>query len=430
MNLATLYRGATGLIGPLVPLMLARRRTLGKEDPARLAERMGTPSRPRPAGRLVWAHAASNGESMSLLPLLDRLLDRDPGLSVLVTTGTLTSARLLADRLPPRAFHQFVPVDRPRYVKRFLDHWRPDLAVWVESELWPNLVLQTAALGRPMLLLNARMSARSLARWQRWPGLIRPVLEAFDLVLAQDPNQAGRLAELGARSADCIGNLKFSGAPLPVREADLAALQSVLGDRPTWLAASTHEGEEAVAAEAHIRLRDAGRADLVTIIVPRHPTRAAGVVQALRDRGLTVAQRSLGQLPVAGTDIFLADTIGELGLFYRLAPIVFVGGSITPKGGHNPLEPAILDSAILHGPDMANCAGVAADLDAAGAAVTVTDGASLAEAIALWLDEPDRRATAAARAAAVAARQAGVLDAVMTRITPFLPDAGSAHAGA
>lgn len=432
MSALRLYRSLTTLVGPLVILYLLRRMARGKEDRARFAERRGTAGRERPEGPLVWVHAASIGEAVSMLALIDEIVAMHPALSMLVTTGTVTSARLLATRLPEgRAFHQYVPVDRPAYVRRFLDHWHPDLALWVESELWPNLVTATQMRGVPLLLVNGRMSQRSFARWQRWPGIINPVIGAFDLCLAQDAVQAERLRQLGARRALSVGNLKAAAGPLPVSEAELAQLAAQAAGRPLWLAASTHEGEEAIAAEVHRRLKRRWP-DLLTIIVPRHPARAAAIAALLRQRELRVARRSAAEAIDASVDIYLGDTLGELGLFYRLAGIAFIGGSIVPSGGHNPLEAALLDCAVLHGPDMSNCAAIARDLAAAGAALTVRNAEEFAAALARLLADPAERARRAAAGLDVAADNRAVLDAVMERIAPWLerltPHAASAYA--
>jgi 3-deoxy-D-manno-octulosonic-acid transferase len=432
MSTLRLYRALTTVLGPLVILYLLRRMARGKEDRARFAERRGNAGRGRPEGPLVWVHAASIGEAVSMLALIDEIVATHPALSVLVTTGTVTSARLLATRLPEgRAFHQYVPVDRPAYVRRFLDHWRPDLALWVESELWPNLVMATQARGIPLLLVNGRMSQASFARWQRWPAIINPVIGAFDLCLAQDAVQAERLRQLGARRALSVGNLKAAAGPLPVSEAELAKLAAQAAGRPLWLAASTHEGEEAIAAEVHRRLKERWP-DLLTIIVPRHPARAAGIAALLRQRELRVARRSAAETIDPTVEIYLGDTLGELGLFYRLAGIAFIGGSMVPSGGHNPLEAALLDCAVLHGPDMSNCAAIARDLAAAGAALTVRDAEEFAAALARLLADPAERARLAAAGLDVAADNRAVLDAVMERIAPWLerltPHAASLYA--
>jgi len=428
------YRLATRAALPVITLFLGARTRRGKEDPARRHERFGRPNRPRPNGPLIWAHAASVGESLSLLPLIDRLLERLPMAEMLVTSGTVTSATLLAQRLPARAFHQYVPIDHPAAVAGFLGHWRPDLAVWVESELWPNLVADTHRRGVPMLLLNAKMSERSMRGWRRFPGMIRDLLGCFDLVLAQDEAQAGRLNQLGARAALTVGDLKSSAAPLPADPVELAALTRAIGDRPVWLAAQTHEGEEAIVADAHVILADK-RPDLLTLLAPRHPNRAQGIAALLTARGLRVARRSEREPIQPATAVYLADTMGEMGLFYRLGPIVLVAGSLLPPGtlgGHNPIEPALLGAAILHGPDMVNCAANAAALHAADAALEVTDAAGLAAAIETLLDQPARRQAMGDAARAAAQAQSGVVERVMARLEPLiasLQPAEAAHAG-
>jgi 3-deoxy-D-manno-octulosonic-acid transferase len=414
-----LYRTLTRSLAPLVRLYLAWRRRQGKEDMFRFRERRGIASKIRPPGPLVWIHAASVGEATAMLALIDRLRETRPGLEILVTTGTVASAHLLEQRLPPGAQHQFVPVDVPRWVVRFLDHWRPDLALWVESELWPNLVLATRARGVPMVLLNGRLSVRSYARWRWWPGLIGPVLGAFALCLAQDEDQAERLRRLGAPELATLGDLKAAAAVLPVDPMQLERLRRRIGSRPLWLAASTHAGEEEIVASVHSRLA-ATHPGLLTIIAPRHPARGDAIATMLAARGLRAARRR-GDEPITDdTDIYLADTLGELGLFYSLAGIAFIGGSLVPKGGHNPFEAARLGCAVLHGPNIGNCAGMAAELAVADAAETVHDADGLARAVAALLGDRRLRAERAAAGKRVAAAGLGILDKVLTRLAPWL----------
>jgi len=419
MSLIALYRGLTTLLGPAVSVYLNRREARGKEDPGRIGERRGVTTLPRPSGPLIWIHAASVGESVSMLALVDRLVAERPGMKFLMTTGTVTSARLLATRLPQgRAQHQYVPLDRPLYVQRFLDHWRPDLALWVESELWPNLVMETKAHGVPMVLLNARMSAKSFRGWQRFPGLIRPLLGAFDLCLAQDEVQAKRLSDLGAAEAVTLGDLKAAAAPLPADSTALSELAGVLQGRPVWLAASTHPGEEDAAATAHLTLAKK-HPSLLTVIAPRHPVRAEEIAAMLKSRGLKIARRSQKEAIEPPTEIYLADTLGEMGLFYRIAPIAFIGGSLTPVGGHNPTEAALLGCALLHGPDMTNCAAIAQEFDNAGGAIPVKDAAELAESVRQLLSDPEGRGKRAAAALAIAQGHRQVLDRVLMRLGPW-----------
>lgn len=423
MSLVTpgLYRALTVLGGPAIIGLLAWRRAHGKEERARFAERLGIASRPRPPGPLLWLHAASVGEAQSSLPLIDRLMASRPGLEVLVTTGTVTSARLMAERLPGKAIHQFQPVDRLPWVRRFLDHWRPDVALWIESELWPNLVLETARRCIPMALVNARMSDRSWAGWRRLPGIVRPVLAAFRRVLAQSEADAARFRSLGAADLVVTGSLKYAAAALPADPAELSQLGNTIGDRPRWLAASTHPGEEEIAADVHRQLKQR-HPGLLTLLAPRHPRRSEAIAAALEKAGLTVARRSRGEAPTA--EVYLADTMGELGLFFRLAPIVFMGGSLVPHGGQNLLEPARVGCAILHGPHVHNFRAIAADLAAAGASQEVRDAGELAAAIdALLADE------ALAQRRRVAARRAGedgrgVLDAAIAALAPLLDGLG------
>lgn len=347
---AALYRGLTGALAPAVPALLHSRVRRGKEDPRRLAERHGVSSLPRPSGTLIWIHAASVGESMAAVTLVLRLLEK-PARSVLVTTGTVTSAELMGQRLPPRAFHQYVPVDVIGSVTRFLDHWRPDLALFVESELWPNLLLETRRRNISLALVNARLSPRSFAGWQRLPGFARRVFSVFDVCLAQDEAVAHRLTGLGARNVRVGGNLKADAPPLPADESVLASLRAAIGARPVFLAASTHAGEDDAVLDS---ARAVKQFEALTIIVPRHPERGPDIEALAQMRGFSCLRRHNAALPTSETDVYVADTVGELGLFYRLARAAFLGGSLIPHGGQNPLESARLSVPVIAGPHTAN----------------------------------------------------------------------------
>lgn len=423
-----LYRGLGRLATPLGPALLRRRLARGKEDPARMAERMGHPGRPRPQGPLVWFHAASVGEAQSVLLLIERLCAMRPDIAILVTTGTVTSADLMVRRLPPGAMHQFAPVDLPAATDRFIAHWRPDLGLWVESELWPSLIAAMAATGRPMALLNARMSARSHARWRRLPPLARALLSPFRLVLAQSPESALRFRDLGASDVGCAGNLKYAARPLDCDDAELSALRGLIGVRPVWLAASIHPGEDALVLAAH-RLAADRCPGLLTVMVPRHPARGAAMVEVARGQGLRAGLRSAGDLPGPDRDVYVADTMGELGLFYRLAPLVLVGGSLVPHGGQNLLEPARLDCALLSGPHTANFADVTAAFTAADALVTVRDAAGLGAEVARLLRDPDSLGRMAEVGAVLTLDTDRVLERVLARLEPLLPLAGGGDAG-
>ncbi len=420
-GLTRAYPALTRLIGPAVGRLLKARIQRGKEDPERIGERQGHAGLARPGGPLIWFHGASVGESLSILPLIGRLRMETPQTHVLVTTGTLTSARLLAERLPEGAMHQYVPLDHPAFVDRFLDHWQPDLALWVESEFWPNLLHRTGQRAIPMVLVNARISDRSFQGWQRFPDSIAGLLGHFSSCLAPDEEAARRLQAFKARAVTVTGNLKLVAAPLPAEESDLAALQGAIGGRPVWLAASTHDEEETV-ADAHGRIVDQFP-DLLTIIAPRQPNRGDDIVRMLCDHGLTTAQRSKHEPLTGQTQVYVADTIGEMGLFFRLAPVSFLGRSLVPMGGSNPLEAARLDSAVLHGPHTDNFRATYQALNEAGAALKVETAETLAAAVTRLLQDETARQDLTARAGSETARADGVLDRVMGALAPYLPGA-------
>ncbi len=423
MAALTLYRGLTSAGLPFIRLMLKRRMARGKEDPARFTERLGVASLQRPEGRLIWLHGASVGEALSMLSLINKLIARAPELRFLVTTGTVTSANLLNDRLPEGVIHQYVPVDRLSWVRRFLDHWQPDGVLWIESEFWPNLVSEIIRRDIPIALVNGRMSARSYKGWQRAKGLVGHLLAGFHPVLAQDQRIADRLTGLGAKNVEITGTLKYAAAPLPHDPGALAALIEEIGDRPLWVAASTHNDEEVSAVAAH-RLAVRVTPGLLTIIVPRHPSRGDQLAGEMQRGGLNVAQRSLGEKITPKTQIYLADTIGELGLFFRLTDLVFVGGSLVPKGCQNLLEPAQLGCAVLHGPDTSNFEVMARDLHAAGGSVEVADRAELCHQVAVLLADDQRRQEMVAGGAEMAVAKQGIVETVIDALAPILEGSG------
>ncbi|MEM6973686.1 MAG: 3-deoxy-D-manno-octulosonic acid transferase [Pseudomonadota bacterium] len=379
----SLYLAATHALAPLAPMILWRRKRQGREDGARLGERLGHAALPRPQGRLVWLHGASLGETASMAPLIAALRAVADPPELLITAGTVTAAERLRQTLPPGARHQYVPVDTAPAVRHFLSHWRPDLAIWVESEFWPGLMVRTARAGVPMMLINARLSAASARGWARLPAMAARLVGLFDRILTQDEATLERLAALG-RPRDAMrhaGNLKAAIPPPACDPAELRTLRDGLAGRPIWLAASTHPGEDAAVIEAHLSLKER-LPGLVTILAPRHPERGAAIVADARARtGLPPAQRSRGDGPPADGGIWLADSLGEMGLWYRLAPVSFIAGSIAPLGGHNPFEAAALGTAILHGPRTENFAPAYAALDAAEGGRHVSDATSLAAAL-------------------------------------------------
>jgi 3-deoxy-D-manno-octulosonic-acid transferase len=415
-----LYRAFTRLAAPFAPLILRWRTRRGKEERERRSERYGLASVTRPKGFLVWFHAASVGEANAALPVIVAIAAERPDVRLLLTTATVTSARLALARLPGGVVHQYVPLDNQSYVQRFLGHWRPDLAVLVESEIWPNLVLETNALDIPLLLINGRMSLASFKRWRRRPGLSRPLFSAFDLVLAQNGSLAERFAQLGVPRTLDVGNLKADAPPPPVDLAGRRKLDAALQGRSVWLAASTHPGEDEIVAAAH-RKMNLALPDLLTIIVPRHPERGKLIAEQLKAMGFAVALRSDGQLPGPETDIYVADTIGELGLFYALSPVAFVGGSIADKGGQNPVEPVKLGAAVLTGPSRHNFRDAYAELLRAGGCREVTDAASLAEAALDLLDDTNACRGMTERAARTIAAMGGALPRTLAALEAYLP---------
>src|SRR5438552_12792505 len=411
------YRRLAAAATPFAPMLLARRLKRGKEHPERLAERRGEAAVARPQGPLIWTHGASVGEMLAMIPLVERLRAR--GFNVLVTSGTVTSARLAERRLPPGAIHQFIPLDAPRYTARFLEHWQPHLALLADSDLWPNLIVSCAERGIPLILVNGRLSERSFTRWRYLPHTIGALLKRFDLCLTQSEPDAERYSELGAPRVSMTGNLKLDVPAPPVDAGKLSAMRAVVRQRPMIAAGSTHPGEEAVIIDAHRRLRQSFPG-LLTIIAPRHPERGPGVAEIATAAGLSAVSRSRGLLPDRGTDVYVADTIGELGLIYRLAPIVFMGGSLVRHGGQNPIEAAKLGAAILHGPHVWNFAEIYAALDDAHGAEEVLDVNRLAVRIGAWLTDAAARKQVADAGLATVEQLGGALRRTLAAIEPYL----------
>ena len=414
-----LYRLSGFIFRPLVPLLISARVAQGKEDRARTGERYGKASRPRPPGRLIWVHAASVGETNAVLPLIARLTAE--GFQVLFTSTTLTSAHIAAARLPKGAFHQFGPVDITPYVDRFLEYWRPELAIFVESELWPMIIRRLETHHIPLAVVNARLSERSFRGWRRFGGTADALFARIALCLAQSEQDAAHFAALGAKRVSVTGNLKFDAPPLAADPREVERLTTAIGGRPVWVAASTHEGEEAIVAAAHRILRERFP-QVLTIIVPRHPERGAAVRATLAAERLAVAQRSRGEPLLREIDVYLADTLDEMGLFYRLAPIAFLGGSLTPNGGHNPIEPARLDVAVLHGPHVHNFADLFARIDRACPAAAIVDAEGLAAAVGALLADPAATRARTAATLAALAPLSGALDLTVKALRPYLDD--------
>lgn len=413
------YTWAAGIAAPLAYRRIARKLELQGVDPERFVERKGQATLPRPEGRLLWFHAASVGESLSVLRLIAHLGEGRPELSFLITSGTATSARILSRRLPPRCQHQFAALDSARYMRRFLDHWRPDAAIFVESELWPNMLRQTAHRGVPLALLNARISENSARNWKRFGHTARHIMGLFAMIHTQDRRTAAHLQGLGLTHAVAGQNLKAASGPLPCDAEELRRLKSVVADRPSWVASSTHAGEEEQVLAAHAALLERVP-DLLLVLVPRHPERGDAVSALIDAQRLTQARRSSGGRPGPGVQVYLADTLGETGLWYALCPIVFLGGSLTAVGGHNPYEPAHAGAAILHGPLYANFSDTYAEFTARKAAVEVADSDALSTALHRLLTDPEALATQRRRATEFAAAQEDMLSVLSDELLAAL----------
>lgn len=408
------YRVATTLAAPLLFRSVARKLRAADVPAERINERRGYATQPRPDGQLIWFHGASVGETLSVLTLIERLGDKLPQSHFLITSGTATSAELVGKRLPPRSRHQFAPLDSAATLRRFFNHWRPDAGIFVESELWPNTLRMGAARGVAMALLNARLSAKSLEGWEKFPDTSRAVLDCFRLILTQNRETAEGLARIGADRARLHpgANLKATSAPLPVDQTLLAQMQAATQGREIWIAASTHPGEEETVLAAQQALL-AEHENALLWLVPRHPERADEVAALIRQTGLRFARRSQGALPEPGTQVYLADTLGELGTWYALSGMTFLGGSLLPIGGHNPFEPAQQGTAVLTGPHVANFSETFEPMIKRGAAQQISDAPSLQQALSTWMRNPGALERAQIEARDFASQQAARLTTVI-----------------
>ncbi len=399
------------------PHFLNWRVRIGKEDPVRFAERLGQAGRKRPPGKLVWLHGASLGESLSLLPLVDRLVQLN--FNVLVTTGTPSSGHVISARLPLGALHQYAPLDAPQIICSFLNYWRPDLALFSESELWPNMVTELHRRQIPLILVNARISKKSFHRWRIVSGTAQKIFGRINLCLAQDYLNAARFLSLGAKDVRIAGNLKFDTAAPLIDVVELSTLTQVIAARPVWAGVSTHPGEEELIFDTHIALMQQ-RPELITFIIPRHPGRAQDIAHAAQLRGLKVALRSIGPFPLQGVDIYIFDTVGETAMIFRTIGLVFMGKSLTVGGGQNPIEPAKFGCAIIYGPQVENFSQVYDLLLYAGAATRVDNGAALTQAVASFLMHPAEMRRKGRAAIEVVEKVTGASRKTMDALAPYL----------
>ncbi len=383
------YSALLTLCSPALRYTLNVRAARGKEIPARISERFGITSHLRPPGQVIWIHGASIGEARSAMPLAKRILEKKPDTSVVMTTGTVTSANMLAQHALSGVIHQFIPLDREKWIAAFLTHWKPQCVVWMESEFWPNTLHLVDERKIPLILMNGRISERSFQRWKLMKPFIRGLLRKFSVCLGQSGQDVDRLKTLGGKNVQNIGNLKFAAPPLDADTGELHALQDVLDVRPRWMIASSHPGEEAIACDVHSQIRELFP-DVLTIIVPRHAHRGQQIADTLRGRNQTVALRSAGETISSETGIYIADTMGELGLFFRLSNIVLIGKSmLSPGGGQNPIEPAKLSCAILMGPYMDNFREISDSMVTNSAAVLVHNAEELAQTVGSLFKDSD-----------------------------------------
>lgn len=408
----------TRLAGPVGSAIVSVRRRRGKEDPTRSSERLGHASASRPTGPLIWVHAVSVGEAMAAMPVIDRLTAE--GKNVLVTTVTTTSAALVGHRLRAGLIHQFAPLDLAGPVDRFLDHWRPDLAVFVESEIWPVSIGRLADHGIPLVIANARLSPRSFRGWKRAAPAARAVFGRMSLVLAQSDDDGRRFSALGAPDVATFGNIKFDAGLPDVGVIDLDALRQGIGKRPVVLAASTHPGEDEVVLTAFLKLKEE-RPETVLVIVPRHPVRGSDIAMLSEAAGLETRRRGADELPDSATEVYVADTLGELGAFFRLADVVLMGGTfIDGIGGHNLIEPARLGTAVVSGPYYSNWLDIyRAFIEADGLKVVETPD-ELADAALSLISDTALRSAQAAAGERVVAGSAGAVEKTIKAIIPLM----------
>ncbi len=411
------------LIRILYPLVIRRyikkRQQNGKEDIKRFNERIGKPKMKRPDGKLIWFHGASVGESLSMLPLINKLLENYPDAHIMVTTGTVTSAEVMGKRLPERAFHQYIPIDNPKFVSRFIKHWHPDLVLWFESDLWPALLSGIKRKNIPLILVNGRISNKSFKRWQQFDFISKELLGCFTYCLGQSEEDAYRLRVLGAKDSMCLGNLKYAGINPPVDAEKKAEIMEQIEGRPLWAVSSTHNDEELKIGKFLKRVIEKVPG-LITIIAPRHPNRGPEIQEQLNELGLKTALRSKGEKISKTTDVYIADTIGEVGIWYDMAPIVFIGGSLIPHGGQNFMEPSRFRDAVLVGPHMHNFTDAMNRAKKADAVIQVNDVVKLEEALLQLLTNKDLLEAKRSLAYNWAYGEAKVLDGIVEKVKGYI----------
>lgn len=415
-----IYNTLIRILYPLVIKRYIKKRQLnGKEDVKRFNERIGRPAKKRPEGKLIWLHGASVGESLSMLPLINKLLESYPDSHVMVTTGTVTSAEVMEKRLPERAFHQYIPIDNPAFVTRFIRHWQPDLVLWFESDLWPALLSGIKRKNIPLILVNGRISNKSFKRWQQFDFISKELLDCFTFCLGQSEEDAYRLRVLGAKNSMCLGNLKYAGINPPVDPDKKAEIESQINSRPLWVVSSTHHDEE-LKIGRFLKKTNSEVPGLLTLIAPRHPNRGPEIQEQLNSLGLKTALRSKGEKITPDTDVYIADTIGEVGIWYDLSPIVFIGGSLIPHGGQNFMEPSRFRDAVIVGPYMHNFTDAMNRAKKADAVIQINDAAELETTLLQLLKNKDLLEAKRSLAYNWAYGEAKVLDGIVEKIKGYL----------
>ena len=421
-DMYALYRWLTISLGFLLSLLLLKRKISGKESQSRYIEKKSVISIKRPAGKLLWIHGASVGEAQSALILVNRIIKNFPDVNILVTTGTLTSADLMAKRLPERAFHQFYPLDNPKWVHRFISHWKPNAVLWMESELWPNMLHEIKVNNIPSALVNARLSPKTFKMWKKVPTFTKSMFSTFTKILCQTDDNKNKFDMLGASYTITTDNIKYSSEPLSYDDIKLKEFKRSIKDRIIWLYSSTHEGEEEIAHQLHIKLIKE-YPDLLTIIIPRHPDRRDNIKKNCAHYNLNTSYRgSEVNLPKDNDDIYIVDTLGELGLFYRLSPIAVIGRSLSNDGGggHNPIEAAQLNCAVIHGNDIQNLQQIYDEMNMAGAAIKVDNSNELYNVLKTLLDNDNVLKKSQNKALEFANKKTHVIDIVMEELNPVL----------
>jgi 3-deoxy-D-manno-octulosonic-acid transferase len=438
--LRLLYRALWWVVAPLAVLRLVIRSRRERGYREHIGERFGFARGrvPEDDAPLIWVHAVSVGETRAAQPLIAALMQARPDARVLIThmtpSGRATSTQLFGDRV----LRCYLPYDLPHAVRRFLRAWRPSLGIVMETEVWPTLIDECRAADVPLVLTNARMSARSFKRAARFGAAGREVFGGFTRVLAQSPSDAERLTALGARNVAVLGNLKFDMATPPDIVARGRAWRAAIGPRPVWVAASTREGEEALVLDAFGAL---ATEDALLILVPRHPQRFDEVAALVERRGMRAVRRSAwggaAQAAAAAASVaseplrrdvtvLLGDSMGELGAYYAASDVAFIGGSLLPLGGQNLIEACAVGVPVLIGPHVFNFSQATADAVAAGAAVQVADPADLARVLGELFADKSRRVAMGAAASAFASRHRGATARTVDVLTALLPQSEAA----